>query len=156
MHQRPKDQEPSTVTFISPSLLLTMATNETSPTKKQTGKRLITGTVQCREGTTRTLTILNDVGGSEQLPTGNYRVRLITSWFDYETGVRCIGELIDLEDIETALQTGTTGFTPEDYRQYGEEHYERTRMAVHEFDPGRVYFSEDDFTSTPVTYEQAI
>ncbi len=130
-----------------------MPTKKTTTAPQQPSRKLVTGIVRSRLGTTSRLSILNDVGGTAELPTGNYRVRLLTSWYDYETGTRCIGELIDLKDIATALEVGTTGYTPEDYRKYGEEHLERTFKAAHEFDPGRVYFHEDDFIpDAPASY----
>lgn len=54
----------------------------------------------------------NDVGGTYELPPGRYRVALLRSFEDYETGTRMVGILLDEADIETATKVGTTGYAP--------------------------------------------
>src|SRR5207249_4491808 len=73
------------------------------------------------------------------------RVCLLQSWSDDEIGVRCMGRLLEESDIAVARSVGTTGYTPEDYRQYGRENYEANLRAAHDFNPAIVYFCEDDF-----------
>lgn len=81
------------------------------------------------------VTIKNDVGGTETLPKGRYKVMVTKQWEDYETGQRLIGTLQDEKDIAVARKKGTTG------------HANDPRMAtlVREqkpWDPKVVYFSE--------------
>ena len=104
------------------------------------------GTVRCTKSPLNSVLIVNDVGGTVDLPLGTYRVRLLRSVYDYETGVNCTGQLLNPDDIQKARAAGTTGFRPDDYRKYGNEHYKRTLKAADEFDPSRVYFSDWDFT----------
>lgn len=89
----------------------------------------VLGVVDAGEGPLNGLYFNNDLGGTSQLPPGRYRIRLDRSFDDYETGVRCIGELVDDEAIEIATKTGTSGFASGDmpYR------------------PTRVYFSARQF-----------
>ena len=126
-----------------------MTTNETPvATRNRRRAKNITGVVRSEilfRGCT-SLSITNDVGGTTHLPVGQYRVRLLRSWYDYETGIRCIGRLLDPDNIAIARRTGTTGFRPDDYSKYGRRHYERTRVAAREYDPARVYFHLDEFT----------
>lgn len=99
-------------------------------------------TVYSKQAEFDTVEIINDVGGTSWLPDGAYRVRVLSSLYDYETGIRFIGELLDERDIAVARRVGTTGFLPEDYRKYGNKHYKRTRRARRRFNPKRVHFSE--------------
>ena len=57
--------------------------------------------------------ILNDVGGSNWLPPGRYRVRVTHGFHDYETGDRLHGELLDEKDVKLARKIGTTGHAKE-------------------------------------------
>jgi hypothetical protein len=88
---------------------------------------------------------VNDVGGTVDLPAGPYRVQMLKSWDDYEIGGRCAGELIYPKDIAIARKAGTTGNSPEDYREYKPALYLKTLIQVRTFDPKQVYFSLDDF-----------
>ena len=56
--------------------------------------------------------IRNDVGGTEFLPKGRYRVEITRGWDDYETGRRLVGKLLDKEDVKTAVKVGTTQSKP--------------------------------------------
>jgi hypothetical protein len=98
-----------------------------------------------KTGTVRRACIVNDVGGTVDLPAGSYRVQLLKSWADYEIGDRCAGDLIDPMDIDVARKAGTTGHTPEDYRKYSPALYLKTFTQTRTFDPKRVYFGLDDF-----------
>jgi len=112
-----------------------------------------TGILRSGEGLDATISIINDAGGTTDLPPGTYRVRLLEHWYDDETGIRCIGELLDERDIETARRAGTTGYKPEDYLKYSRAMFEKTRKAAETFDPRRVYFCFDDLT--PETHGNA-
>jgi hypothetical protein len=116
--------------------------------RKQKRAKPVTGTLQCCEvipGST-SLSIRNDVGGSAYLPPGRYRIRLLRTTYDYETGWRCTGDLLDHAQIEIARNVGTTGFTPDDYGKYGLERVAAVFDAAQQFNPARVYFHLDDFT----------
>jgi hypothetical protein len=134
-----------------------MATSKkTSSTAKPARQKGVVGILRCRPvfGSCTSVSIINDVGGTSTLPAGDYPVRLLRSWYDEETGVRWLGNLLDAADIETARRAGTTGLTPKDYRATdGARHYNRVLAAAREFDPGRVYFSDWDFT--PDAHERA-
>lgn len=72
------------------------------------------------------LGINNDIGGSCEMPPGEYRVELERSWHDYEIGGRAAGRLLDEADIAKAREVGTTGYaTPE---------------KITAWDPARVFF----------------
>lgn len=76
------------------------------------------------------IAILNDLGGTTELPDATYRVKVIRAWGDYEIGGRCEGRLLDATSVEIARLTGTTGYEPKDDL----------------FDPERVFFAQRDFT----------
>lgn len=82
--------------------------------------------------------INNDLGGTQELPPGRYRVKLEKSWDDYEIGGRCIGTLVDKKDIEIARKAGTTGFTHEDIKKESPK-YEIPKNKK-PFQPERVFF----------------
>ena len=88
-----------------------------------------------------TATIHNDVGGTTRLPEGRYRVEVDREWDDYETGGHISGLLVDDEAIEIARTEGTTGRTPEDYKDYP---YRADKVAEHQktWNPTRVFCSE--------------
>ena len=88
--------------------------------------------------------IVNDVGGTTELDSGLYNVKVVKSWHDYETGKRFIGKLTKTKDIQVATQKGKTGYTPADYTKYGIAMQSRVEEAVKAFDPSTVYFSEFD------------
>lgn len=84
------------------------------------------------------LCISNDLGGTQEMPAGRYRVRLEKSWDDYEIGGRCIGFLVDAKDIETARKVGTTGYTEADLvKKYPKYQPEKNPKP---FQPERVFF----------------
>jgi hypothetical protein len=118
----------------------------TPPARKHPRTQGSPGTVECPDGTRGCASICNDVGGTTNLPAGRFRVRLLESWRDPEIGTRCIGELIEPADIAVARQAGTTGYTPEDYRRFGDEFYERVAKEAQAFNPKRVFFALKDFT----------
>lgn len=109
------------------------------------GSGATTGMLYCQKGILNSSMIINNVGGSTALPAGSYRVALIESSYDDETGIRCTGELLENDDIALARRIGTTTFTPEDYRKYGKERYEQVLKASRNFEPQIVYFGGDDF-----------
>lgn len=87
--------------------------------------------------------IQNDVGGTTDIK-GIMKARITDSWYDYETGYRFTGELINQEDIERARIAGTTGRTPEDYKDSPGSLYNHTVEARKNFNPAIVYFSQHD------------
>lgn len=54
----------------------------------------------------------NDVGGTESIKTGTFRVRVTKQWHDYETGWRFVGVLLDKKDLDRFKKVGTTGYAP--------------------------------------------
>jgi len=86
--------------------------------------------------------ITNNVGGTEILYGTIMQAKIVDVWYDYEVGERFIGELFLKGDIDVATQKGTTGHTPEDYKKYGEEMYQRVKKCYENFNPKKVYFSE--------------
>ena len=70
--------------------------------------------------------IINDVGGTSELPAGQYMVEVTGGFHDYETGEIVHGRLLDEAEIEAAREAGTTGYATEDDRG---------------FDPARVMFN---------------
>ncbi len=91
--------------------------------------------------TYKCISIRNDVGGSEyfQLPN-DVQVEIIKSFYDYETGRRYIAKVHDENIINELRKIGTSGYTAEDYRKYGEDHYQDVLKAMKEFDPSIIYF----------------
>jgi hypothetical protein len=51
----------------------------------------------------------NDVGGTEQLPAGRYRVCVLRSFDDPECGQRVVADLLEEAGIAIAKAAGTTG-----------------------------------------------
>lgn len=84
----------------------------------------------------------NDIGGTA-LMDGPVKVRVDTSWDDYETGTHYRGRLFLKEDIERANKKGTTGFTPDDLRKYPGVH-QAVVKAAKDYDPAAVCVSEFD------------
>ncbi len=108
-----------------------------------------TGIVRCYKQILNTVSIKNDVGGTGELPIGNYRVQITKTWHDYETGQRCIATLLDPKDIEVSRKAGTTGYTADHYLKYKDKNpslYADAVKAAKEYDPSTVYFFADDFT----------
>lgn len=42
----------------------------------------------------------NSLGGTESMPNGLYRIQVTEVWYDYETGDRAKGLLLDEKDVE--------------------------------------------------------
>ena len=108
-----------------------------------------TGVVRCHKQILNSVSIKNDVGGTSEIPVGNYRVRVTKSWGDSEIGGRCIGVLLDPKDVAKARKAGTTGHKPADYLKYRETNpqlYKDALKAAANFDPSIVYFATSDFT----------
>ena len=107
-----------------------------------------TGTVTVRKAKYDMLSIQNDVGGHSDLPDGQYRVRVVKGWFDYESGKHYICELMDEKDVETARKIGTTGHTAGHFRlQFPTQPHlaEGAEKAAREFNPRIVYVSQFNF-----------
>lgn len=87
----------------------------------------------------------NDMGGTCALPSGSYRVMLTKTWYDYETGQRCIGRLVDRADVEKARKFGTI-----DVSKYSADIMEQAKKAKAktQFDPSEVYFSAHQVMET--------
>lgn len=105
-----------------------------------------TGTVRCHKRILNSVSLSNDVGGTSELPVGNYRVKVTRHWTDGEIGDRCAGFLLDPQDIETSRIAGTTGYTPDDYQAVNPNLYQSAVDAAAIFNPRLVYFAADDFT----------
>lgn len=86
-------------------------------------------------------TIINDVGGTTFIE-GTVAAEITESFYDYETGQRYIGKLINKKDIDKATKTGKTGCLPEYYKKYGDKLYQETLEANTNYNPKKVYFSE--------------
>lgn len=72
-------------------------------------------------------------------------VEVISGFYDYETGFRYKGKIINEELINEFKKIGTTGFTPDDYKKYENKSlYEDAKKASENYDPSIVYFSEFD------------
>jgi hypothetical protein len=95
------------------------------------------------------VTLTNDVGGTGELPVGLYRVEVVSSHRDSETGRWVRGRLLDPRDVEAARAAGTTGYTPGHYLKYAATNpdlYAGAVKAAAAFDPALVTFHADDFT----------
>lgn len=77
-----------------------------------------------------------------QLPI---EVEVLDKYYDYETGYRYKGKMINKDLIQEFNTFGTTGFKPEDYKKYkNKELYEDAKKASKKYNPEIVYFSEFD------------
>lgn len=73
------------------------------------------------------------------------KIEVIDRFYDYETGYRYKGKIIDEKLLEEFKNFGTTGFKPEDYKKCKDKSiYEDTLKACENYDPSIVYFSEFD------------
>ena len=73
------------------------------------------------------------------------KIEVIDRFYDYETGYRYKGKIVDEKLLEEFKNFGTTGFKPEDYKKYKDKSiYEDTLKACENYDPSIVYFSEFD------------
>lgn len=86
-----------------------------------------------------------EVGGTLILDGFTNKACVVTrSFWDYETGWRFVGRLVDEADIQAVRQLGTTGRTAEEYRERypaNPDLAESTAKALSEYDPAVVYFS---------------
>lgn len=69
-----------------------------------------TGFAVATKGLGSCVTFSNDVGGTEFMPAGRFRVRIVKTFEDYETGQVVHGELLEAKDRARAKKAGTTGF----------------------------------------------
>lgn len=90
-------------------------------------------------------TIINDVGGTTNV-TRQVKAKVTKKWDDYETGHNFAGNLLDGTDIEAAKEAGTTGYTPENYKD-NPDLYSQAVKAYNTFNPRKIYFSEFDIQS---------
>jgi len=97
----------------------------------------------------KSLSVTNDVGGTTTV-NGRFRVSVLSSSYDYETGKHYKVRLLDSNDVETVHAKATTGFTPDSYKQYmkvNPDLYYSALKAQKEFDPSLAYVSEFDVIS---------
>ena len=92
----------------------------------------------------------NDVGGTLMLGDREFDVEIVRSFWDYETGWRFWGRLLDADDVETVKQLGVTGLN-HPYRKdlRGLPGFENKDPDFWIYDPARVYFSEFDIAPIP-------
>ncbi len=92
-------------------------------------QRHLPGT-RLRIASTRTygITSHNDVGGTADVPRGQYAVIVTRSWFDYETGNRYIGQLIEQVDVDRVTAATRTAYGPK----------------TAGWDPSIVYFGDEE------------
>lgn len=93
--------------------------------------------------------IENDVGGTDTIrkeDIGNVDIEVLITetWYDYETGEHAKGKLLDKNLIEKVREIGKTGYSPEHYRKYNEELYNKALEASKNYDPSIVGISEFD------------
>lgn len=69
---------------------------------------------------------------------------ITSGFYDYETGYKYKGKLLDNDLIEDFRKIGTTSYEPEDYKKYGNKSYEETKLAAKNYDSSIIYFSEFD------------
>ncbi len=63
------------------------------------------------DGTISTVNMHNDVGGTIEAPEGKYRVTVVRSWWDYETGNRYVGAPL-MKDAEALYRSSYTPHAP--------------------------------------------
>ena len=93
----------------------------------------------------RRVTITNDVGGTTEVD-GPFKVKVTARYIDDEIGAVVHGQLVDEKDITKARKAGTTGYGPEDYRQYGAKAEAEVVQARKLFNPSKVYMIGSDCT----------
>jgi len=110
----------------------------------------------CRVGetvlVTGTLCSTNSVGGTEMLQHGGTECVVRKAFWDYETGWRFHGRVVDEAATEEFRRQATCEFTPDHYREKyptQPQLYERVKAAHDAFDPGYVFFSEHDLAPSP-------
>lgn len=88
-------------------------------------------------------TIIESSDKLVQLPI---EVEVLDNYYDYETGYRYKGKLINKDLKEKFNEIGITGFKPEDYikKHATKEAYETAKEASKNYNPEIIYFSEFD------------
>lgn len=72
-------------------------------------------------------------------------IEITDRFYDYETGYRYKGKVINEKLIEEFKDFGITGFKPEDYKKYENNSlYEKALNASENYEPSEAYFSEFD------------
>ena len=75
----------------------------------------------------------NDMGGTEMIEKGiRFKVEVTKSWYDYETGQRYHGRLLEAKDVARVRREGTTG------------HADQRPADRGPWDPSVVYFGSHD------------
>ena len=97
--------------------------------------------------------IRNKLGGTTVIEKKDIKQKQILAhitktWYDYEVGERAEGELIDKNVIDEVAKLGESEYTPEHYKQYGEESYKSALKAWNSYKPNRVFFTEFDIEET--------
>ena len=105
-----------------------------------------TGVVDSTEGGIHDVGIINDSGGSSELPPGRYRVEVTRAWGDYEIGGRAEGELLDAADVEIAREAAKTDYPMRERESTGDPVLDAHTKRI--MGPGRerrVFFALRDF-----------
>ena len=76
----------------------------------------------------------NDCGGTAMLDECSMRVKIVSQFYDYETGQRFIGALVDEKDVAALRKLGTTG--------HAGKYPPHTPGWV--WDPAKVYFGDHE------------
>lgn len=98
-------------------------------------------TVEHPDGTIEQTTLES----SDKLINFPIEIEVIDGFYDYETGYRYKGKIMDERLVEEFKKIGTTGFKPEDYKKYKDKSiYEDALKASENYNPALVYFSEFD------------
>jgi hypothetical protein len=74
----------------------------------------------------------NSLGGTESMPVGTYRIRITHAWFDYETGDRAKGVLLDEKDIAMVREKFLIKNIPTQYAA-------GAKVRTEEWNPAEVY-----------------
>ncbi len=87
--------------------------------------------------------ISNDIGGTTYIDNiGTVEARIIKVWYDYETGTHAKAELLDKKIIEKVNELGTTGYTPEHFKNDREEIYKSVLKGRELYNPSIISISE--------------
>lgn len=100
------------------------------------------------------MSFANDVGGTERWQGDPIAVEIVKPFANSRgvDGWRYIGRIVDPSAIEAIRALGTTGFAPEDYRQYEDKNpgiVAKTESALRDFDPSMVNFDASDIVPAP-------
>lgn len=95
----------------------------------------------------------NEVGGSVVIDDQTVRVRCTKAFWDYETGWRFHGELLDKADIERVrAQTTESKFTEAHYREKypnSPDLWASVAKARAAYNPAKIFFDEDSLQTAP-------